>query len=96
MSTDKEFFNQFWQIKRYDGSSVSGYEKKHKKEVHQNGMYLVLLTLVTIDGLHLFWFRKLARMRVNLAGKKQGEHNSYQTKPSFSDYQSFGESQNII
>ena len=50
----------------------------------------------TIDGLHLFWFRKLARMRVNLAGKKQGEHNSYQTKPSFSDDQSFGDSQNII
>ena len=28
--------------------------------------------------------------------KKQGEHNSSQTKPSFSDDQSFGESQNII
>ena len=49
-----------------------------------------------IDDLHLYWFRKLARMRVNLAGKKQGEHNSCQTKPSFSDDQSLGESQNII
>ena len=35
-------------------------------------------------------------MRVNLTGKNQGEHNSCQTKPSFSDDQSFGESQNII
>ena len=32
-------------------------------------------------------------MQVNLAGKKQGEHNSCQTKPSFTDDES--ESQNI-
>ena len=32
-------------------------------------------------------------MRVNLSGKKQGEHNSCQTKPSFSDEESLGESQ---
>ena len=32
-------------------------------------------------------------MRVNLAGKKQGEHNLCQTKPSFSDDESLGESQ---
>ena len=49
-----------------------------------------------IDGLHLFWFHKLARMRVNMVDKKQGEHNSCQTKPNFSDDQSLGESQNII
>ena len=27
-----------------------------------------------IDGLHLFWFRKLVQMHLNLPGKKQGEH----------------------
>ena len=32
-------------------------------------------------------------MCVYLAGKKQGEHNSCQTKPSFSDDESLGESQ---
>ena len=36
-------------MKRYNGSWVSEREKKkHKKEVDQNGIYLVLLTLVTI------------------------------------------------
>ena len=48
------------------------------------------------DGLYLFWFRKLARMRVNLEGKKQGEHKSRQNKLSFSVDESLGESQNII
>ena len=27
-----------------------------------------------IDSLHLFWFPKLARMLVNLADEKKGEH----------------------
>ena len=49
-----------------------------------------------MEGLHLFWFCKLARMRVSLAGKKQGEHHLCQAKPSFSGDQSLGESQNII
>ena len=61
-----------------------------------NYLLCYLLTTDYIDGLHLFWFCKLARMRVNLAGKKQGEHNSCQTKPSFSDDQSLGESQNVV
>ena len=43
-----------------------------------------------IDGLHLFWFCKLARMRVNLAGKKQDKHRSCQIKPRFSDDESLG------
>ena len=43
-----------------------------------------------IDGLHLFWFRKLARMRLNLAGKKQGKRKSCQIKRSYSDGKSLG------
>ena len=34
-------------------------------------------------------------MRVNLAGKKQGEHKSCLFKPSFSDNKHLGESQNL-
>ena len=48
-------------------------------------MFTYISICLPIDGLHLFWFRKLPRMRVNLAGKKQGEHHSCQAKPSFSD-----------
>ena len=43
-----------------------------------------------IDGLHLFGFRKLARMRVNMAGKKQGKHKLCQIKPSLSNSESLG------
>ena len=42
-----EFFKQFWQINQYDESCRKG-ENNHIKEADQNGMYLVLLTLVTI------------------------------------------------
>ena len=59
-------------------------------------LFLLSYILYLLDGLHLFWFRKLARIRVNLAGKKQDEHKSCQIKASFSDDESLGESQNII
>ena len=49
-----------------------------------------------MDSLHLFWFCKLAHMHVNLAGKKQGKYHLREAKPSFSEDQSLGESQNII
>ena len=52
--------------------------------------------LTFIDGLYLFWFRKLARMHVNLACKKPGKYNLCQIEPSFSDDESLGKSQNII
>ena len=45
-----------------------------------------------IGGLHLFWFQKLVPMCLNL----EGEHHLCQTKPSFSNNQSLGKSQNII
>ena len=35
-------------------------------------------------------------MHVNLAGKKQGKYHLREAKPSFSEDQSLGESQNII
>ena len=44
----------------------------------------------SIDGLHLFWFCKLVRMRVNPPGKKQGKHKLYQVKSSFNDGKSLG------
>ena len=43
-----------------------------------------------IDGLHLFWFCKLACMRINLAGKKQGKHKSHQFKRNFNGNESLG------
>ena len=55
-------------------------------------IYIYILYIYTyIDGLHLFWFRKLvARIRVNLAGKKQDKHKFCQIKPRFSDNKSLG------
>ena len=59
-------------------------------------MFTYISICLPKDGLHLFWFRELARMQANLAGKKQDEHHSCQAKPSFCDELSLGESQNII
>ena len=46
--------------------------------------------LCRIDRSHLFWFGKLARMHVNLAGKKQGKYKLRQMKRSFSDGKNLG------
>ena len=58
------------------------------KEI-QHGLQLIN-NGASIDGLNLFWFRKLARMHVNLAGKKQGKQKPHQIKPSFSESESLG------
>ena len=94
------FFNIFYRIKKGRREERKYTITYHMWQVKCSRISKRWLNLrwfnCDLHGLHLFWFRKVARMRVNLAGKKQGEHNSCQTKPSFSDDEGLGESQNII
>ena len=44
-----------------------------------------------IDGLHLFWFRKLVRMRVNLAGKNKANISGVKPNPASATTKVWGE-----